>query len=447
MPLGPVVPTLPPPGRGPFGARRDSRRPAAHPGAGAPSGSAMRQPAPSRWRVSCSAPRSRQAAAPGAGAVRRRAARSRAVRRARCDDLGTPARRPGLHGCDRLLRRAQRRRDPATVKRIAVSTGPIAVLGPLALLSLFLLPGSLARRATGERTVRGIASRERCVAAMRLLDRASAAPGRVSYRGVQFVSAWTTKGSTGLVVDVVHRPGYRHDRDVAGDRVDAGRADPSGGGQCRAFAAGRCLHADPARQPLLAVRRRLRLGRRSRGRGRRRDPPGRDAGRPPASGSTARAVSCCAARSTTSPAASPAPARSSRSPSTRTADYSDAAESAQDTDRPKAWPDAIDPTALQRMRDRGWKCPDALPPSLQLVDARRGGGHYDGIVHLSYSDGLASVSVFEQRGRLRASDLKDYRATTVAAARSTCATAYPSGWSGRPTARSTRWWPTHRRVR
>lgn len=28
MPLGPVVPTLPPPGRGPFGSRRDSRRPA-----------------------------------------------------------------------------------------------------------------------------------------------------------------------------------------------------------------------------------------------------------------------------------------------------------------------------------------------------------------------------------------------------------------------------------
>lgn len=28
MPLGPVVPTLPPPGRGPFGARRDSRGPA-----------------------------------------------------------------------------------------------------------------------------------------------------------------------------------------------------------------------------------------------------------------------------------------------------------------------------------------------------------------------------------------------------------------------------------
>jgi Putative zinc-finger len=28
MPLGPVVPTLPPPGRGPFGSRRDTRRPA-----------------------------------------------------------------------------------------------------------------------------------------------------------------------------------------------------------------------------------------------------------------------------------------------------------------------------------------------------------------------------------------------------------------------------------
>ena len=62
----------------------------------------------------------------------------------------------------------------------------------------------------------------------------------------------------------------------------------------------------------------------------------------------------------------------------------------------------------------GWDCPDKLPPSLQLVDARRGGGEYDGIVHLSYSDGLAAVSVFEQRGRLQPSDLADYRATTVA---------------------------------
>jgi sigma-E factor negative regulatory protein RseB len=93
--------------------------------------------------------------------------------------------------------------------------------------------------------------------------------------------------------------------------------------------------------------------------------------------------------------------------------YEDAAESAQDTDRPSAWPDAIDPSTLKRMRGRGWDCPDALPPSLQLVDARRGGGEYNGIMHLSYSDGLASVSVFEQRGRLRPSDLKDYQATTI----------------------------------
>jgi sigma-E factor negative regulatory protein RseB len=52
------------------------------------------------------------------------------------------------------------------------------------------------------------------------------------------------------------------------------------------------------------------------------------------------------------------------------------------------------------MRTKGWSCPEWLDTSLQLVDARRGDGDYDDIVHLSYSDGLASVSVFEQRGRL-----------------------------------------------
>ena len=55
-----------------------------------------------------------------------------------------------------------------------------------------------------------------------------------------------------------------------------------------------------------------------------------------------------------------------------------------------AWPTRSTRPRLQRMRDHGWHCPDKLPPSLQLVDARRGGGEYDGIVHLSYSDGLAS---------------------------------------------------------
>ena len=296
------------------------------------------------------------------------------------------------------------------MKRIAVSTGPIAVLGPLALLSLFLLSGSSS--ALAGTTVRGIASPSDA-RAMMLLDRASAAPSRVSYRGVQFVSAWTKKGSTGLIVDVVHRPGY-------GTTVStpATAWTPAGRTHLGADSAEPSLLGGASTLTLLGSHFSLSVE---------------------GSGSVAgRAVEVVAV---TSPGATWPSARfwldsesglvlrrevyDESGRMTRasafveisvdeTADYSDAAASAQDTGRPKAWADTIDPTALQRMRDRGWKCPDKLPPSLQLIDARRGGGHYDGIVHLSYSDGLASVSVFEQRGRLRASDLKDYRATTVA---------------------------------
>ena len=65
------------------------------------------------------------------------------------------------------------------------------------------------------------------------------------------------------------------------------------------------------------------------------------------------------------------------------------------------------------MRDQGWHCPDSLPGPLSLVDARRGGGEDGRIVHLSYTDGLATVSVFEQRGRLDAADLDGYRRDVV----------------------------------
>jgi sigma-E factor negative regulatory protein RseB len=82
-------------------------------------------------------------------------------------------------------------------------------------------------------------------------------------------------------------------------------------------------------------------------------------------------------------------------------------------DATKAWPNVMSAGDLDAMRGHGWRCPAELPQSLQLVDARRGGGDYGGIVHLSYSDGLASVSVFEQRGRLQGDQLDGYRATTV----------------------------------
>ncbi|MBW8481354.1 sigma-E factor regulatory protein RseB domain-containing protein [Actinomadura parmotrematis] len=61
-----------------------------------------------------------------------------------------------------------------------------------------------------------------------------------------------------------------------------------------------------------------------------------------------------------------------------------------------AWADVLDPGELAGLRARGWPLPAALPGRLSLYDARRSGP----VVHLSYSDGLAAVSVFVQRGAL-----------------------------------------------
>ena len=172
MPLGPVVPTLPAPGRGPFGSRRDSRRPAR-------GRRAQRVRYAAAGAVSVAGLVLGTAFAAGGSRGRRsacRATRGRALGRARRDHLGTPAGRPGLHRRDRLIRRAQRRRDLATVKRITVSTGPIAVLGPLALLSLFLL--SDPSGAAG--IVVPVSATSSDAAAMRLLHRASARPLRRS---------------------------------------------------------------------------------------------------------------------------------------------------------------------------------------------------------------------------------------------------------------------------
>jgi MucB/RseB N-terminal domain len=296
------------------------------------------------------------------------------------------------------------------VTRFTVSTGPIAILGPLALLTLFLLAGSESAAAGMSVPLTAPTSD---AAAMGLLDRASTAPDTVSYRGVQFVSAWTTKGSTGLVVHIVHRPGV-------GTTVTSPATawTPAERTHLAPDATAPSLMGGVSTLSLLGSHFSLSLGKRQ-----------SVAGRPVnVVVATRPGAKVPAARFWIDTASGLVLRREVYDESGRITrasafvsvtidtddDYSDAAESAKDTDRPTAWPDAIDPAALQQMRKRGWDCPDELPGSLQLVDARRGGGHYDGIMHLSYSDGLATVSVFEQRGRLETSDLTDYSPTTVA---------------------------------
>ena len=98
--------------------------------------------------------------------------------------------------------------------------------------------------------------------------------------------------------------------------------------------------------------------------------------------------------------------------SAESGDAADTAPSPSATDDGRPWPTAMDAAAVARMSSYGWDCPRRLPGPLQLVDARRGGKD-SAIVHLSYADGIASISVFQQQGRLDPTSVAGYRRTEI----------------------------------
>jgi len=58
------------------------------------------------------------------------------------------------------------------------------------------------------------------------------------------------------------------------------------------------------------------------------------------------------------------------------------------------------PAESAALRSEGWSVPEALVPGLALVDGRRYTEAGATTLHLTYSDGLSAVSLFQQRGRL-----------------------------------------------
>lgn len=62
----------------------------------------------------------------------------------------------------------------------------------------------------------------------------------------------------------------------------------------------------------------------------------------------------------------------------------------------------------------GWRAPRSLPEHLSLFQSRRtADASQPGIVHLAYSDGLSTVSIFIQRGRLDQSRMSGWRRVFV----------------------------------
>ena len=232
-----------------------------------------------------------------------------------------------------------------------------------------------------------------------LLDRAAAAPASTPYHGVQFVSAWTTRGTTSEVVDIDHDP-------ARGTTVRSDGTTRAPARSVTLLAAGAPSIAGGGVVGLLVQHYSLSV-------------VGSDvvAGRP---------VDVIAARRPGAPSSAHDAARfwldrssglvlrrevyDGRGRTTRASAFvqvtvgeAAVASGAADT----AWTATLDRTSIARLRRHGWHCPATLPGPLTLVDARRGGKQ--DIVHLSYSDGLANVSVFEQRGRLDVSGLADHQ--------------------------------------
>lgn len=64
------------------------------------------------------------------------------------------------------------------------------------------------------------------------------------------------------------------------------------------------------------------------------------------------------------------------------------------------------------LNDQGWTCPDTLESRFSLTRLRQLDSDTDA-VHATYSDGLTTISIFEERGTLDASSLEGFTSTPV----------------------------------
>ena len=77
------------------------------------------------------------------------------------------------------------------------------------------------------------------------------------------------------------------------------------------------------------------------------------------------------------------------------------------------WTDPLSQAQLLALRARGWLVPEQMPGGLMLFTGAETEASTGTVLDLGYSDGLAVVSLFEQRGQL-AAKLAGWRKTTVA---------------------------------
>ncbi|HVE99416.1 MAG TPA: sigma-E factor regulatory protein RseB domain-containing protein [Mycobacteriales bacterium] len=105
---------------------------------------------------------------------------------------------------------------------------------------------------------------------------------------------------------------------------------------------------------------------------------------------------------------------------------------AAESSTPRASGDELRGTAVDDLRDDGWQVPAALPAGLELFDARMTPSDDSKLLHLTYSDGVSTVSLFQQRGRLDTDSLDGFRRIKVGRTKVWASTTFPRRvvWTG-----------------
>jgi sigma-E factor negative regulatory protein RseB len=72
------------------------------------------------------------------------------------------------------------------------------------------------------------------------------------------------------------------------------------------------------------------------------------------------------------------------------------------------------PAAVEELRAQGWRVPEELPGGYRLLDARLSAPDgQEHVLHLAYSDGLSTTSLFVQRGALGTTPPEGFRPDQV----------------------------------
>ncbi|HKA69035.1 MAG TPA: sigma-E factor regulatory protein RseB domain-containing protein [Actinomycetes bacterium] len=235
--------------------------------------------------------------------------------------------------------------------------------------------------------------------ALLLLERAERAAYTVPYSGVRYLATWCPRGTTSAIVEISHVPGVGTTvltRDTA--------ADPAGAAALAGSTVSRPITAPDSSRPaatgMVARNYQVTL-----------------AGREEVAGRRAAVVELRRPRTGT------LAARMWLDSATALLLRLDVFDSTGATvraggfiaikvERPEPVPPTrrrpVEPAAVDQVRRAGWTVPSELPDGLRLYDLHKLPGASGEIVHASYSDGLSTVSVFAQHGRLDTGGLSGY---------------------------------------